>query len=352
MKAFIKHWKLLFLGIFSLSLTGCWQKPPADYDFAISHASTLTTFKTREGGFDTSTYPLPRNKGLVGNTVIPYGKTYLAKETGKGDLALQLDMETGKITRNRELGVLSSWISDDRYVYGVKDGQYLEFLKYDQKLEQVEQKTIVDDEYASSVSSMTFLGSHLYALVNQRLLADETLQTQRHQIWRLSPDLEIEEKIDLGDAVGGYMSLAALGDRLYIAETIIGKDDAGEYIGGNHIFTYDTKTQEEGVIELDLSYPRRLSVDESGKKLLIEHDWTKMDGYVWTVLDLDSGEQQPIVFPRGEVDYLLPYAIHKGRYYFGLDGKLVVYDPSKHEHTDYDLKEYGIGIPEAILFRE
>ncbi|MEW4354637.1 hypothetical protein AB1I63_07100 [Streptococcus pneumoniae] len=352
MKSLVRSCKMLSLALLSLSLTACAQKVPDEYDFGISHSSVFTTFKEKEGGFDTQDYQLEKEVYFNNDYLLKYGNSYLTQEDGKMSTRVQINLDTLSLESKSSLPYCRTWVTDGRYIYGIIEGSSVEFRKYDQKLEQVEQKTIVDDEYANSISSMTFIGDQLYALVNRRLLADESLGTQSHQIWKISRDLEIEEKIDLGNEIGGYMSLAALGDTLYVAETVVGKDESGEYIGGKHIFTYNTKTRHEGKIDLELPYPYRLLADESGKKLLIQHDQTYLNAHTWTVLDVANEEQEVLAFPKGESSYRAFSAVHKGHYYFGLDKKLVIYDPVKHSHTDYDLTTYGIEGSYSLFFKE
>ena len=146
-------------------------------------------------------------------------------------------------------------------------------------------------------NDMLVIGDDLYVLIGS---IDLDAGTNKNELWRLSKDFTLEEKIDLDYTAGGYMRMVHVNGMLYITEAKEGVAENGEPNGGQHILAFNLGTHEKNLIETEYPYPQYIRYDEQRNRLLVLHDPNYVSQCTWTFIDLTTGNHSHLRFEDKE----------------------------------------------------
>lgn len=354
----MKTKKIFFIFItLLLFLTGCQSKvSKEDFDFTIFDENNIFTFKEQEGkltqiekikrtdgdqNFDD--YYLASDDNFIYSLTVPmeaYRDTYIVK-IDKNNFSAEKE----KFNSGNTLSV------DDKYIYIASiSGDKEDIFKYDKNtLKKVSQKTI-SDENVNIIRDIVNINDELYTLVGTVNRNDFSKGTY---LWKMDSDLNIKEKINLNFTTGGYLRMVLVGEDLYMIEGTNGVTSAGEPGPGKNLVKYNIKTQEITKVPLKIPYPYNLHYDKNNNNLIIQHYGVYEKNFPFTIYSLDNKEEKVIKFPeyRDKGSNISSVTYGKDSYYFllGEINEVVKYDVKTKEVKKYDLKEFSMKNPHAVV---
>lgn len=344
----------LFISLFLLS--ACSSKAISKpYDLAILDGQRVVTFSDSDGQleqleerkiFDKPLQLWTEGAVRMGDSLYNRTtedhqfKTYLAK----------LNTQTFDVSQVQADGNDSyTRTSDGDFIYSTAVfNDRTEFYKYDKNLKLVKKQSIKEEGKMNLTNDILVIGDNLYVLVGS---IDINTGTNENELWRVSKDLTLEEKIDLDYTEGGYMRMVHVNGTLYITEAKEGVAENGEPNGGRHIVAFNLESHGKTFIETEYSYPQYIRYDEKRNRLLVLHDPNYVPQCTWTFIELTTGKQSHLRFEDKEKTSVPPfYTEHDGSYYYLFDSQLIKYDPDTEQKTEYDLSEYGITQAHTVVF--
>lgn len=325
------------------------------YDLAIFDGQRVVTFSTKDGQLEKleerMTFDKPIQLWMEGSMTIDgflYNRT-TEDHKFKTHLA-KINTQTFDIKRVPADGNDSyARTSDGEFVYSTAVfNDRTDFYKYDKDLELVKKESITETGKMNLTNDMLVIGDALYVLIGS---IDLDAGTNKNELWRLSKDFTLEEKIDLDYTAGGYMRMVHVNGMLYITEAKEGVAENGEPNGGQHILAFNLETHEKNLIETEYPYPQYIRYDEKRNRLLVLHDPNYVSQCTWTFIDLTTGNHSHLRFEDKEKNPAPPfYTEHDGFYYYLFDSQLIKYDPDTDQKTEYDLSEFGMTQAHMLVF--
>lgn len=352
----MKTCKVLMGTIFLLFLSACsFKSISKSYDLAILDDQRVVTFlekedqleKLEEGKALSHPYQLWKEDGMrIGDsfynrTTDDYQiKTFLVKLNTKTFDSKEIPADgNGSYTR----------ATDGEFIYSTAVfNDRTEFYKYDKDLNLIQKQELKEEGKMNLTNDLLVVGDDLFVLIGS---IDMNLGSNENQLWRLSKDFSLKEKIDLDYTAGGYMRMVYANGIFYITEAKEGVAADGEPNGGKHIVAFNLKNREKTLIETSYTYPQFIHYDKKRNRLLVLHDPNYVPYVTWTFIDLTTGKQSQLRFEEQDGNAVFPfYAEQDGFYYYLFDDQLVKYNPDTQEKVPYDLAKYGIKKAHTLIF--
>lgn len=224
----------------------------------------------------------------------------------------------------------------------------IDFYKYTLQMELVLSKTIPNEEFINASNQFIVHDDSLYLLVSN--VATDSGLPGTH-LWKMDKEFTIEKVIDLEESAA-LLRMVAVGQTLYIVESLNGTQANGEPASGQYLFSYQLDTGEKQSYPLTISYPKSIYYDAHNQLLVIESDHFRHTDFPYAMIDVSSKDEQLLNFEEyQDKNYLPPYmAIKDGLYYILFADKLVIYDPVKQDKKEIDLTAFSIHHAQALLF--
>lgn len=353
----LKSFLIFIVFCLGLVLSGCQKKQATiDFDLAIFDRDKIVTFNHKENGLESiETLSRPTSKLFWKESFTETDKAYLARTLEGDDFQILLSsidketlVETVKPSQGRS--IYTSFTDGDYFYTTTVFTDRIEFYKYNLSMELVHQAAIPNGETQNASNQFLLINDQLYLLVTNIIVATGEPQTE---LWQMTKDFTLVDKINL-DEGSALLRMVNVGEQIYITEKFRGYQSNGEPMGSNRLITYHLGTGEKNVITLSNPYPHNIYHDQVLNNLVIKHENPLDSSFLWTILNLDTGEEKIISFPEYQDKNNRPpfFTIKEEHYYFLFSDVLVLYNPKTSEKTEIDLKPYQIQDAHALILKE
>lgn len=268
-------------------------------------------------------------------------KRYVSK-INKDDLS-----ETFKLAEGNDA---YASITDGNYLYTTAVfTDRIEFYKYDHHLDVVTNVTMKNDGQLNASQQFVIVDDYLYVLVSS---LDLSTQVPNTEIWKMDKEFNLVDKYNL-DETSAYMRMVNVNDILYIVEKFNGKNANGEYQSGNKVLVFDLNNLQKDYIVIPDKYPSHIHYDIKHNQLIIENDGVYNDDYSFTIINLDTLEQEIVALEGfSKEQYSSPYFTCKDNvYYFLFNNALIKYDISDNNKTVINLEKYKISDAHYVIVK-
>ena len=249
-------------------------------------------------------------------------------------------------------GFASDGVFHNTFIHDFSTYGHYDLIQHDDEFHLVRQIRFGHGSEMIIVLDICEAGDNIYVL-----LGDES----KHQ-WIQVLDSELNETAvyTKPDEYATMLRMASDGTKIWITETNTRNEGEEVLSPAYRIISYNPENGEFGeeTITLTDGYPYLLRYNQEQNSLLITHEPWSMNDAIWTICDLDTGEQE--VFRCSDLAYEYaqmypsPFAAagSDGSYYFYAEGSLYKVRINEGVVKKWDLSEYTDLYPHTIIIRQ